>query len=109
MTVSGERPYGGLEMRFLDENVIGIVRGDRKYWNACIREGIGKRSHDAGQRRIERTFTSQNAPALLARDSRRNVGFETHDGEFVRRSGNRNEGAFIGPGGNDVAGREPRN
>ncbi len=49
-------------MLFLDQDVVGIERGDGKYRDAALGQRIEKSSQDSGQRKCEGAFQLEAGP-----------------------------------------------
>src|SRR5262245_60702572 len=85
-------------MLLLNQDVIRVVRRDRKYRNAGISERLSQGCDDARKAISQRTLALQDAPSRLARDAVRKVRFGTNDGQLIRCPRDRDKLPIGGPG-----------
>ena len=67
---------------FLDQDVVGVERGDGEYRNAALGQGIEKRSQDSGQRECEWAFQLEAGPRRFTFCVLRSLIGGADDGEF---------------------------
>ena len=95
-----------LQVIVSDEHMVGVVRRDREYADAGRRERCRQPGQYTDHLQVQGAANRQHRPRPIGHDARRNNTRVAHDGQFRRRTRDREERSLRDPGWEPIIGRQ---